>query len=116
MRTWTAPLPAGVPCGGSGTDAARARTRRTHAVPAARPAGRAGPALARPPRQGRGAAGAPPVVNRNGRGRVSEPDVWSMAEREESAGRVLHANRERRRSRRSPDTFFGAPEGLLAGS
>jgi hypothetical protein len=47
---------------------------------------------------------------------VSEQDVWSVAERLESAGRVLHAYRERRRSRRAPDTFFGAPEGLLAGS
>jgi hypothetical protein len=41
---------------------------------------------------------------------------WSVAEREERAGRVLHAYRERRRRRRAPDTFFGSPEGLLAGA
>ena len=36
-----------------------------------------------------------------------------MREREERAGRVLHAYRERRASRRAEDTWFGDGEGML---
>ena len=75
--------------------------------------------LVRRLRAAAGHVGAAPVAPRDKtqrEERVSDHDVWSVAEREESAGRVLHAYRERRRSRRAPDTFFGSPEGLLAGS
>lgn len=38
---------------------------------------------------------------------------WEMHEREARAERVLEAYRERRRTRRGDDTWFGAAEGLL---
>lgn len=37
---------------------------------------------------------------------------WDMAERDERAGHVLHAYRERRRTRRGEDTWYGEGEGL----
>ena len=40
--------------------------------------------------------------------------AWDMAEREDRAGRILHAYRERRRIRRGDDTWFGDAEGLLS--
>ena len=40
-------------------------------------------------------------------------DEADMAEREETAGRALHAYRERRRRRRAEDTYFGSAECLL---
>ena len=38
---------------------------------------------------------------------------WDMQDREARAGRALDAYRERRRSRRGDDTWFGSGEGLL---
>lgn len=45
---------------------------------------------------------------------MSDPTTaWDMEDREARADRVLHAYRERRRTRRGEDTWFGAAEGLL---